>query len=315
MILTILYFLGSVIYYHLPWSIRFPIHQKAPQLNRALSLSGFRVMKGWDALALFGKDAKAEVDGAARGDGVYGGYPKQKGFKLIGRIKQLKNRGYVVGYSDSKKNPLWVSYRVFDVPELKSGKRPSGFKMDPRTKANVRHGDYTHSGYDRGHMAPNYAIATRYGVEAQRETFKMSNIIPQKPWINRGMWKDLEMTVAKRYGRYFSEVWIITGPVFTDPIEKLDSGVPIPSHYYKIIADEKEGELRVLAFLIESDCPPYTRIRKRLVSVDQLETLTGLDFFPDLPEETQIQLETDPAGRLWPWIRPMLRYHVRGKTN
>jgi endonuclease G len=315
LVLAVLYFAVSVIYYHLPWSVRFPVHQKAPQLNRALSLSGFKIMKGWDQLALFGKDSKVAVDGGARGDWVYGGYPEQEGFKLMGRTKQLDNRGYVVGYSESKKNPLWVSYRVFDMPHLKSGKRPSGFKIDSRTKSEVRHADYTNSGYDRGHMAPNYAIATRYGVEAQRETFLMSNIIPQKPFINRRMWKDLEMTVAKQYGRYFSEVWVITGPVFEEPIEKLDSGVPIPSHYYKIMADEKGGELRVLAFLIENDCPPYTRIRKRLVSVDQIETMTGLDFFPDLPEELQIPLESDAAGRLWPCIRPMLRYNIRGKTN
>lgn len=315
MILSALYVLGSVVYYHLPWKIRMPVHQKAPQLNRALTKSGFSIMKGWDQLALFGKDAKAEVGGEARGDKVYGGFPKQEGFKLIGRTTQLDNRGYVVGYSESKKNPLWSSYRVFDVPVLKSGKRPSGFKVDSRTKAEVRHGDYTHSGYDRGHMAPNYAIATRYGAEAQRETFKMSNIIPQTPMINRGMWKDLEMTVAKRYGLYFSEVWVITGPVFEGSIEKLDSGVPIPSHYYKIMADENGGELRVLAFLIESDCPPYTRLKKRLVSVDEIEALTGLNFFPELPESVQLQIETEPAGRLWPWIRPMLRYRVRGKTN
>lgn len=314
LILAVLYLTVSVIYYHLPWKVRFPIYQKAPQLNRALSLSGFRIMQGWDELALFGKDAHVEVNGGARGDWVYGGFPKQNGFKLIGRTKRLDNRGYVVGYSESKKNPLWVSYRVFDVPELNSGKRPSGFRVDSRTRSEVRSDDYKNSGYDRGHMAPNYAIATRYGADAQRETFLMSNVIPQKPNINRGMWKDLEMTVAKRYGRYFSEVWVITGPVFEEPIEKLDSGIPIPSGYYKIISDERDGELRALAFLVENDCPPYTLIRKRLVSIDQIEVLTGIDFFPDLAEEVQIQLESDPAGRLWPWIRPMLRYHIRSRT-
>jgi endonuclease G len=313
--LAVLYLLVSVIYYHLPWKVRFPIYQKAPQLNRALSLSGFNAMKTWDRLALFGKDAKVEVDGAGRGDWVYGGFPKQDGFKLIGRTKQLDNRGFVVGYSETMNNPLWVSYRVFDVPNLNSGKRPSGFKVDSRTRSGISHGDYTHSGYDRGHMAPNYAIATRYGDEAQLETFLMSNIIPQTPSVNRGIWKDLEMMVAKQYGRYFTEVWVITGPVFEEPVEKLESGVKIPSQYYKIIADERGGELRVLAFLIESDCPPYTRIRKRLVSINQIETLTGLDFFPDLPEEMQLQLESDPAGRLWPTVRPTLRYHLRQKTN
>jgi endonuclease G len=313
-VMMVLYLLVSVVYYHLPWSVRFPVHEKAPQLNRLLSRSGFAVMQKWDELALFGRDAKVAVDGGARGDWVYAGYPKQ-GFQLFGRTKQLDNRGYVVGYSESMDNPLWVSYRIFDVPKLSNGKRPSGFKVDSRTRAEVRHDDYTNSGYDRGHMAPNYGIATRYGDEAQQETFLMSNVIPQTPSVNRGIWKDLEMLVAKRYGRYFSEVWVITGPVFQEPVEKMKSGVPIPSDYYKIIADEQDGELRVLAFLIENDCPPYTRLTQRLVSVDQIETLTGLDFFPNLTEDQQLTLETDASTRLWPTLQPMLRYQFRGKTN
>lgn len=315
LVTALLYFLISVIYYHLPWSVRFPVYEKAPQLNRALMLGGYKVMNGWDQLALFGKDVKIPVPGNARGDFVYGGFPKQEGFRLIGRTKELHNRGYVVGYSEAMKNPLWVSYRLFDVPKLSSGKRPSGFKVDSRTKSEVHHNDYTHSGYDRGHMAPNYGIATRYGPDAQLETFLMSNVIPQTPEVNRGLWKNLEMLAAKKYGRYFSEVWVITGPVFQDPVEKLDSGVRVPGQYYKIMIDEQGDELRVLAFLVEKDCPPYTRIRKRLVSIDEIETLTGLDFFPDLSEEEQIELETDAAGRIWPWIRPMLRYQFKGRTN
>jgi len=166
------------------------------------------------------------------------------------------------------------------------------------------------SGYDRGHMAPNHAIATRYGVDGQRETFLMSNVVPQTPRINRYIWKDLEARVSRRYGRYFSEVWVVTGPVFSEPVDRLDSGVAIPSGYYKILVDESGDALRVLAFLVESDCPPYTRIKSRLVSVDELEESTGLDFFPRLSESVQAEIEVQPAGRLWPWLVPAIRYSV-----
>ncbi len=315
LLLALVYLLTALVYFHLPWSIRFPVYQKAPQLHRTLMLTGYNVMNGWDQLALFGKDVKIPVPGDARGDFVYGGRPKQEGFHLFGRVKELQNRGYAVGYSDSMKNPLWVGYRLFDVPKLQSGQRPSGFKADARTKAEIRHNDYTNSGYDRGHMAPNYGIATRYGRDAQLETFLMSNVIPQTPAVNRGLWKDLEMLSARKYGRYFTEIWVITGPVFQEPVEKMKSGVRIPSHYYKIMVDERGGELRALAFLVEKDCPPYTRIRKCLVSIDRIETLTGLDFFPGLSEEEQIALETDPAGRLWPWLKPAARYRLKGKTD
>jgi len=314
LILLVLYAVASIGYYHLPWSVRQPIHERAPQIDRLLKTRGFNLLQGWDHLALFGHDATVPVQGDDRGDHVYGGYPSQ-GFQLFGRVTQLENRGYTVGYSESQRNPLWVAYRIFDVPKLHSGKRPTGFRIDYRTKSQVAHDDYTHSGYDRGHMAPNYGIATRYGKYAQKETFLMTNIIPQKPRVNRYLWNELEQRVARKYGRYFSEVWVITGPVFQKPVRKLDSGVPVPSHYYKILADEHAGQLRTLAFLVEADLPPYARIRKHLVSIDQLEELTGLDFFPGLSEAAQTDLESKPASRLWPTLIPALQYRLMGKTH
>jgi endonuclease G len=178
----------------------------------------------------------------------------------------------------------------------------------------VKSGDYTHSGFDRGHMAPNFGIATRYGREGQLETFLMSNIIPQDPSVNQGIWKHLEMRIARRYGLYFSEVWVITGPIFQKPVSKLESGVAIPEAYYKIIADEHGGHLRTLSFIFEMNCPPYTRIKKRLVSIDEIEEKTGLNFFPDLAAEQQDELESAPAGRLWPLPIPAVKYHLNGKT-
>lgn len=312
--LLLLYLTAAVGYSLLPWSVRRPVYERAPTVDRALQKGGFYLLQGLDELSLFGRDAKIPVDGVDRGEYVYGGYPSQ-GFQIFGRVTVLENRGYVVGYSDSMRNPLWVAYRLFDVDKLESGPRQSHFSIDQRTRAKVKHDDYTHTGFDRGHMAPNYGIATRYGAYAQKETFLMSNVIPQNPIINRHLWKDLEHRVANRYGRYFSEVWVVTGPVFQEPIEKLPSGIPIPSQYYKIIADERNGEIRVLAFLVEQRSPPYTRIKTCLVSVDVIEELTGLDFFRNLPAAQQADLESRPATRLWPWLLPAARYQFFGKTD
>ncbi len=313
-VLLIIYVLVSVGYYCLPWSVRQHVYFRSQSIDRTLRENGYKILQGWDELAFFGHDASIEMDQSYRGDYAYAGLPSQ-GFRVFGSLNVLENRGYIAGYSESMKNPLWVAYRIFDLPKLESGKRPTHFSVDTRTRSQVAHSDYTHSGYDRGHMAPNYGIATRYGREAQFETFLMSNVIPQKPNINRHVWKDLEMRVAKRYGRYFREVWVITGPVFQGEIKKLDSGVPVPSAYYKIIVDERHGKLRALAFLIESKSHPYLRIKSCLVSIDELETLTDLDFFPDLPDELEAALEAKPATRLWPWIAPSIRYHLSGKTD
>ena len=306
LLLTLLYGVGTVGYYFLPWQVRQYVYDISPGLNKTLRKQGFRLVTGWDGLGLWGRDRRTVLNGQG-GDHFYGGKPSQ-GLKLFDRVKVLENEGYITGYSDSMKNPLWVAYRVFDVPGLESGKRPSRFRIDHRTEAKVSHDDYRGTGYDRGHMAPNFAIATRYGIDGQWETFVMSNVIPQTPHVNRYMWKDLEMQVARRYGRYFEEVWVITGPVFTEPVKRFGSGVAIPSGYYKILLDEDGDEVRVLAFKIEGRCPPYTRLKSRLVSVDEIEALTGLDFFPDLPKDAQTELESRPAGRLWPWLGAAVKY-------
>ena len=305
----VVYLGGPVGYYFLPWAVRRPIYKKAPKLDRSLRLRGFKTVEGWDGLGLWGRDCRTVLSDRSGEEHVYGGTPSQ-GLKLFGRADLLENESYLVGYSDSMKNPLWAAYRVFDVPSMESGKRPSNFRIDQRTEAKVPSTAFRKTGYDRGHMAPNHAIATRYGIDGQWETFLMSNVIPQTPRINRYLWRDLEARVSRWYGRYFGEVWVVTGPVFSEPVERLGSGVAIPSGYYKIVADESGDELRVLAFLVESDCPPYTRIKSRLVSVDELEEATGLDFFPKLSKDAQAEIEARSAGRLWPWLGSAIRYSV-----
>jgi len=81
-------------------------------------------------------------------DGCYGGIPKSN-------ATIIENTGFTIGYSELRMNPLWVAYRVFHADNPVSSKRPSKFKVDNRTEAKVSHDDYTHSGYDRGHMAVN----------------------------------------------------------------------------------------------------------------------------------------------------------------
>jgi endonuclease G len=306
-ILSILYLTGAVGYYFIPWSIRINVYKISPEFDRTLRRHGFTIVRNWDELGLWGRDCRTAYEPSLSASHAYGGYPSQ-GLQLFDRVNVLDNIGFTAGYSEAMRAPLWVTYRVFDVPTLDSGKRPSGFRIDQRTKSKVSHRDYTHSGYDRGHMAPNYAISTRYGWYAQRETFLMSNIIPQKPNINRYLWKDLEMLVAKRYGQYLNEIWVITGPVYQKPIQRLESDVAIPSGYYKILIDQDGEEIRVKAFLVQNNCPPYSRIKSQLVSVEQLEELTHLDFFPELSSEAQAELESQSAGRLWPWIGPALKY-------
>ena len=109
---------------------------------------------------------------------IYGGLPNAAAYGHP--VLVLTNSGYLVGYCEAHRNPAWVGFSISSITIGSTAKRPSKFLTDTRTASPVAHGDYTGTGYDRGHMAPNYAIGTRYGHEAQRETFLMSNIVP--PW-------------------------------------------------------------------------------------------------------------------------------------
>ena len=192
-----------------------------------------------------------------------------------------------------------MSFSISSITVGPTAKRPPKFFTDTRTTSRVAHEDYTNSGYDRGHMAPNYAIATRYGNEAQRETFLMSNITPQAPNLNRIWWRLLEEKEANDFAMRLERVWVLTGPVFRGEVKKLRGGVDVPAACYRVILDEENGQPRVLAFIAPQTVSGHEPLTQFLTSVREIETQTGLDFFPELPKEVQERIETVKAERLW----------------
>ena len=214
-------------------------------------------------------------------------------------IQIVENIGYIAGYSPRTRNPAWVAYKLSGAPTHTPTKRRKRMLDDPRVIGEVRHGDYTHSGYDRGHLASNSVIGSYFGAAAQRETFYMTNIIPQTPKLNQGAaWRHIER-LEMGMGVAFKDVWIITGPVETDLENKTAGGVSIPEGSFKIIADidEINDALRVQTFLFTQD-PKSSNIRDYLVSVDRVEKLTGLDFFTDFPFRVD-DIESVPSPSLW----------------
>ena len=216
-------------------------------------------------------------------------------------LKHLVNRGYSVGYDESLPSPRWSSYRVFPYKEVHR-ERPSGFKPDPRTDAHVVTSEYVRSGYDRGHMSPNYAISVCYGEEAQKETFLLSNIVPQLHALNAGLWKDMEQRVVKRYVERYGTVWVQVGPVFTSPSEKKVGRLPVPSAFWMVISEYEEAQhgIRAIAYLVPHEEKwRDAELTRYVVSIRRVEQLTGLDFVPQLPRATQDRLESTAAPRAW----------------
>ena len=253
-------------------------------------------------------------------DPVYGSYPAiQASTTLIsGAVPILVNRTYVVGYGEDRMNPLWVCYRLYDAAQI--GAAPShGWRIDGRTEARVSDNDYKYTGYQRGHMAPKSAMYHCYGSDAVYDTFQLSNASPQLGELNNGPWGDLEDLIRENYSIICEEVWVIAGPIFDDSngqdyLRKdaahcgtAQKPVEIPDAFYKIVIDEFGDEIRVLAFIIDrSEEYGYgngnsipERLSGFLVSVDEIEDRTGLDFIWELDDTAEAEFERTVIQQMW----------------
>jgi endonuclease G len=219
----------------------------------------------------------------------------------------LCNEGYAVGYSEARKDPLWAAYRLHRVENPTSAKRPGRFRADDRTTARVRHEDYVQHAprlYDRGHMAPNHAVATRYGPEAQVETFLMSNVCPQAAPLNQQTWQYLEQVIAGTWSSRHDVLWVVTGPIFDreadDPAaQRLNGVAQIPAAFYTIVAEDHDGKVNLLAVVMSQDVKGQQVLKDFTTTANQIETLTGLDFFSELPDAVENAVEAAPPAAEW----------------
>lgn len=216
----------------------------------------------------------------------------------------LRNQGYMVGYSERLKNPLWVVYRVNE-KKFSPGKRP-GFETDWRSPAQVSPRDYTRTGFDRGHLAPNYVIASRYGQTAQKETFLMTNISPQKPRFNQKIWQRLEEISADVFSNQFPTFWVVTGPIFeTKPKTLKNSTIAIPKAFYKIFivpsqtSGQSDSPPLTLSFIIPQTAPARANLLDYVTTIDAIEAETGIDFFSELDDALETRMERSKNPDAW----------------
>ena len=233
--------------------------------------------------------------------GIYAGFPRAPSFSLRSGVRVLENKGFTVGYSELRRNPLWVAYHARPVERRREYRRPEDFEVDQRTRARVTSRDYSRSGYQRGHLAPSWLIAQLHGRKAQQQTFLMSNITPQKPNLNQKLWQRLEEIESDRFARWFGGVWVFTGPIFDDHIQHLRSGVEVPDAFYRIFVDENpSGAPQVLAFIVPQTVRGDEPLDQFVTTVDDIEARTGFDFLPALKDALEERLESTRAdARHW----------------
>ena len=213
-------------------------------------------------------------------------------------LQAVRRVGYAFGYSEKYEQPLWVSYKLTRHEALsKVAKRSNRFKADPKvTTKSASLKDYRKSGYDRGHLAPAGDMA--WSKQAMNESFFLSNMSPQLPKFNRGIWKKLESLVRK-WSVVDKEIYVITGPIFgKDPKVIGENQVAIPAAYYKIVIDYKKPTVKAIAFILPNE-GSKAPLSEFVVSIDTVEKLTGLDFLTELPKVLESELEGAVLLNLW----------------
>ncbi len=210
----------------------------------------------------------------------------------------IRHTGYTLSYNEDAEQPSWVAYELTKDEVLGGGTREDSFKEDPSViTGSATLADYKGSGYDRGHMAP--AADFKWSSEAMSDTFFLSNMSPQAPSFNRGIWADLEAAVrTMAYDN--DEVYVVTGPVLTDgPYETIGKNkVAVPKRYYKVILDYKDPDIKAIGFVLpnEGSSEPLSSFA---MSVDDVEEITGIDFFPRLPDDQEDIIESQYDLSKW----------------
>lgn len=210
----------------------------------------------------------------------------------------IDRRGYAFGYSEEFEQPRWVAYRLTD-DEVRNRKteRTDDFRIDPYIPTgSARQEDYAKSGFDRGHLAP--AADLGWSAKTMSESFYFSNMTPQSPDFNRGIWRKLEEKV-RDWAVDYGELYVITGPVPARSGRTIgDNKVAVPPACYKVIYAPKAKPPAMIGFVL-----PNARSSRRLdefaVPVDAVEALTGLDFFSKLNEPEQGRLESAVNPGRW----------------
>lgn len=273
-----------------------------PEIASVLEWIGNPVSDITDSLGFTGNDCVYEYDTVApSGEVCFAGEPARMGSPAPDDIIVLDRGEFKIGWSPSLRHPVWVAYHVVEDARHASGERPN-FSRDNQAPNCPSPDDYKKSGYDRGHMAPNYAIVTRYGEWLQKRTFLMSNIAPQTAELNRGVWRELEHRIAEYWTRKYGEIWVIVGCVSDDTARTCigDTGIDVPNKFYMLVVAQDGYDVRALAVILPYDVPYGAYAARYLASVDELEALTGLDFLSGLPEFIGSPLEAQLPTRLWP---------------
>lgn len=210
------------------------------------------------------------------GDSYYRGQsPVITNGKLGQRTTPLCFSEFAVMFSGVSRTPLWSAEHLTaeQVERARTLTRVDSFHEESRLPVNDRDElrDFARSGLDRGHLTPN---GDADNPEAQGQTFTLANIVGQDPNSNRGLWSNLE-SATRRLALRRGDLYVITGPIFGNgSLRQLNGRVLVPTDLFKLVFDPASG--RGAAY----EAPNAPGDDYRVISIAELERITGISFFP-----------------------------------
>jgi endonuclease G len=198
---------------------------------------------------------------------------------------------FSLAYSEEHEQAYWVFYEL-RAEELKGRfKRKDNFRTDASVlSGSASLSDYRASGYDRGHLAPAADMA--FSEESMSTSFLMSNMSPQAPSFNRGVWKELE-ALFRDWALKDGSLYIVTGPVLKKGLAQIGAnGVSVPELYYKIALDWDSSNQTAIAFLLPNK-KLSDNLENYIVTIDSIEEITGIDFFAALDDAQEAKFESE----------------------
>lgn len=212
----------------------------------------------------------------------------------------LSHTGFTVSFNRTKLQANWVAWELTAAETEGATERSNKFIPDPQLSYDqqVVTKDYVKSGYDRGHMCP--AADMHWSPRAMVECFYLSNICPQVPSLNRASWATLEKN-CRKWAKAEGAVYIVCGPVFKAgrhaTIGVLHS-IPVPDGFYKVVLSLRRGHEKAIGFYY-SNIAAKQSMDATATTVDAIERMTGINFFPALPDAQENKLESRSNLDAW----------------
>ena len=212
----------------------------------------------------------------------------------------LRRKGYTTSYNSLTKTPNWVAWHLTKAHTYGNNQRKNEVFFEDEDIARgsrATDNDYYNSRYDRGHMCP--AGDNKWDAQAMRESFMFTNICPQNHGLNKYEWNDLEIQ-CRDWARAYGAVDIVCGPVYKAVGDQKTIGrnkVWVPDAFFKVILC-RQGKPKAIGFVYRNESVKQSR-EEALRTVDQIEALTGIDFFPALDDATEDRIESETDLKAW----------------